>query len=100
MPSRGMFYLYLGLLNVGVVYAVIVAAVAANTYARFRAERSVRCPEAGGTETVRLAAARATIGYLWGYSHVEVARCSRWSRDRRDCAQRCLRNAVVDQPQD
>jgi hypothetical protein len=74
---------------IGIAALYVLLPHVRHTFVRFRAGRTVRCPEAGTEARIGVNAARAAVTSAFGSPSVRVEGCSLWP-DRRGCAQACL----------
>lgn len=72
------------------VFVVVVGAVAAFNYFRYRGARFVTCPENQRTEAVRVDAGEAAVSAAMGNPHLILSECTRWP-ELKDCDQDCLK---------
>ncbi len=69
----------------------------AHVFARYRAPRSLRCPETGVRTGVAIDAAHAAWTSAFGAPRLRVKWCWRWP-ERKGRAQGCLRTRDVEEP--
>jgi hypothetical protein len=69
---------------------LLVSAIAAFTFFRYRGARFVECPENKKTEVVRVSSGEAALSAAIGNPHLRLAECTRWP-EMKDCAQECLK---------
>jgi hypothetical protein len=77
----------LAVVAVGLLY--VTAPTAVDAFLRYNKRRSVRCPETGGDETIKIDAGHAALTSTYGRPKLRVEDCSRWP-ERHDCDQACL----------
>jgi hypothetical protein len=77
----------LGVIAAGLL--LVVLPVAAGTYRRFRAARSLVCPRTGGVAGVRVDAVAAAVGSAFDRRFLRVASCSLWPKNR-GCGRECV----------
>jgi hypothetical protein len=70
----------------------VVMPVVTDVYLRFRARRTVGCPETGLAAEVQIDARRAAATAIPGPARLRVVACSLWP-ERAGCAQKCLAHA-------
>ena len=71
----------------------VVLPVVAGTYRRFRASRTVTCPDNQAAAEIEIDAMHAAASAAFGPPALEVTRCSRWP-ERRHCGRECLAEAA------
>jgi hypothetical protein len=64
------------------------------TYAAFRGERLITCPENHKTAAVRVAAGKAALEATLGNEQLRLSACSRWP-EKKGCGQECLSQIEV-----
>ncbi len=74
---------------IGIAVLYVLLPHVGHTFSRFRAGRTVRCPEAGTDARIGVNAPRAAITSAFGSPSLQVEGCSLWP-ERRSCAQACL----------
>ena len=80
-------FVILAVAAAGVLLVVVPVFVAA--FSRFRAQRSVACPETGRVVGIKLDALRLSVGAAFDRVPLHVRACTLWP-ERRGCAQSCL----------
>lgn len=76
---------------IAVAVCYVLLPVVADTFRRFRAKRSLRCPETGREAEVGIDAGRAALTSAFGRALLRVKNCSLWP-ERKECAQDCVRS--------
>ncbi len=76
------------IIAVAVLYVLLP--VVGDTFRRFQAKRSLRCPETGSQVEVGIDAGRAAWTSAFGRALLRVRNCSLWP-ERKGCAQDCVR---------
>lgn len=67
------------------------------TYAEFRGERLITCPENHKPAAVRVAAGKAALEATLGNEQLRLSACSRWP-EKQGCGQECL-SQIEDSPE-
>lgn len=68
----------------------VVGPVVADAYRRFRAPRTVTCPENQAPAEVGLDVRKAATSAAFGKPHLQIVGCSRWTQQQQSCGQGCL----------
>ena len=74
---------------IAVAVCYVLVPVVADTFRRFRAKRSVKCPETGREAEIDLDAGQAALTSAFGRALLRVKSCSLWPA-RKNCAQDCI----------
>jgi hypothetical protein len=74
----------------GVAILYVLVPIAADTFARYRKRRAVRCPETGLVADVQIDARHAARTAVSGSPELRVEDCSLWP-GRKGCAETCVR---------
>jgi hypothetical protein len=74
---------------VAVAMLYVFVPLVADTFRRFRATRSLRCPVTGQKASVHVDAGRAALTSAFGRMLLRVQNCSLWP-ERRGCGQYCV----------
>ena len=69
--------------------AYVIAPVVAHTYSRFRAPRTVTCPENQEPAEIQIDAGEAAATAAFGHAELRIKHCSRWP-EHEQCGQECL----------
>lgn len=81
-------FVIVAVLAVGILFVLLP--LGAHTFARYRAPRALRCPEADTKAWVEIDARYAALTAALGKPRLRLRECSLWA-DRGACAQSCLR---------
>lgn len=87
--------LIVAILAIGVLYVLLPWTT--HVFARYRAPRAVRCPEACTTAWVEIDASRAAWTAAFGVPRLHVKDCSLWA-ERGGCARACLQPSAAPTP--
>lgn len=68
----------------------VVVPVVADAYRRFRAPRTVTCPDNHEPAEVGVDALNAAANAALGRRDLRLLRCSRWAGAKQDCTRACL----------
>ncbi len=86
----------IAILALALLYVLVPVVV--DTFLRYRARRSLVCPETGGKAEVSVDAPRAAWGAAFGRILLKVRDCSLWP-ERKGCGERCLGPEAEEQAQ-